>query len=269
MLTLTLSFVEIKSLFPGPYLCYYPLPTYENVKAAHEYIEEIIDEEGPFDGVIGFSQGAALASSMMLEHAKSNPLNDLFKIGIFAGASLPFDLQNDAGIAQWLSARSRLGATVDIGSLRIRTDGSGITAISDLPSPTSSTSSTPCSSPSLSRTTSDDIVQYDGEFAGELEEDAPGFPTSLDAWLLTGQPLLGRYHPEKTPKARIRVPTLHLIGDSDPYRGQSNSLLKLSAGESTVIRHAEGHRVPRDFQFQKKAALAMERIIHKVNTRHG
>ena len=55
-----------------------------------------MEEEGPFDGVIGFSQGAALASSMMLQHAKSNPGEDLFGCAIFAGASLPYNLDDPA-----------------------------------------------------------------------------------------------------------------------------------------------------------------------------
>ena len=53
---------------------------------------EIIEEQGTFDGVIGFSQGAALASSLILRRAKPSPLEDLFNTAIFMCASLPFDL---------------------------------------------------------------------------------------------------------------------------------------------------------------------------------
>lgn len=82
---------EVACFYPGPYRCYYNLPTPSLVRQAHEFIYEIIEEEGPFEGIIGFSQGAALASSMMLQHAKSNPLDDMFKFAIFAGASLPYN----------------------------------------------------------------------------------------------------------------------------------------------------------------------------------
>lgn len=43
-------------IFPGPYYCFYPVPTINNVENAHEYVQDIIDEEGPFDAVMGFSQ---------------------------------------------------------------------------------------------------------------------------------------------------------------------------------------------------------------------
>jgi len=86
--------LDVENIFPGPYLCYYNLPTPALVQQAHEYILDIMDEEGPFDGVIGFSQGAALAASMILQHAKACPMNDLFKVAIFAGASLPYNLDD-------------------------------------------------------------------------------------------------------------------------------------------------------------------------------
>ena len=85
---------EVSSFYPGPYRCYYNLPTPNLVRQAHEFVQDVMEEEGPFEGVIGFSQGAALASSMMLQHAKSKPLDDMFKLAIFAGASLPYNLDD-------------------------------------------------------------------------------------------------------------------------------------------------------------------------------
>ncbi|KAJ4150080.1 hypothetical protein LMH87_010846 [Akanthomyces muscarius] len=37
-----------------------------SVEKAQAFIYEIIEDEGPFDGVLGLSQGAALAMSMLL-----------------------------------------------------------------------------------------------------------------------------------------------------------------------------------------------------------
>jgi pimeloyl-ACP methyl ester carboxylesterase len=42
----------------------------------------------------------------MLEHAKTNPIDDLFQMAIFLGASLPFNVNNTKGLQQWLSAKS-------------------------------------------------------------------------------------------------------------------------------------------------------------------
>jgi len=205
---------EIKSYFPGPYLCYYNLPNHDLVKQAKTYIEEIIEEEGPFDGVVGFSQGAALAASIMLEHAKTNPLNDIFKLGIFAGASLPFDIASNTSLANWHS---------------LKTEDSQSEGSSD-----------------------DEVDPY------------TSWRIPKNTWGPIG-PLLGRYHPERTPTARIRQPTLHLLGNRDEHVGQGRLLTKMCIGQTTVIHHPEGHRIPRDQAFQDKVARAIERMISKVN----
>ena len=42
----------------------YSKPTHDQLQAAYELVEEMMEEEGPFDGVWGFSQGGALIASM-------------------------------------------------------------------------------------------------------------------------------------------------------------------------------------------------------------
>lgn len=51
-----LSADGIDKVYPEPYFCYYNVPTLESMQAAHELVQEVIDEDGPFDGIIGFSQ---------------------------------------------------------------------------------------------------------------------------------------------------------------------------------------------------------------------
>ena len=97
---------EIAAVYPEPYLCFYPSAQPALVEAAQSFIHEIIEEEGPFDGVIGFSQGAALAASLIFEHQKNNPnaIDTLFKFAVFAGASLPFNKDDRAGLNLWEQA---------------------------------------------------------------------------------------------------------------------------------------------------------------------
>ena len=80
------------AFFSGPYYCYYELPTPDQVSAAFDLIWDTITEEGPFDGLIGFSQGSALASSFLLSDVRSKSPQDPFKCAIFFCASMPFDL---------------------------------------------------------------------------------------------------------------------------------------------------------------------------------
>jgi predicted esterase len=54
-------------------------------------MEEIIEDEGPFDGIIGFSQGAAVAARLILLHQARDPLGPQpFKVAVFLCAASLF-----------------------------------------------------------------------------------------------------------------------------------------------------------------------------------
>ena len=58
----------------------------DSARRALDFVQETIDEEGPFDGVIGFSQGATLALALLLRHSTDHPLDPpyaIFKFAIF------------------------------------------------------------------------------------------------------------------------------------------------------------------------------------------
>jgi len=55
---------------------------------------KFVDIEGPFDGVIAFSQGASVAASLMVQRSQQNPTekgDPVFKCAIFIGAAIPCD----------------------------------------------------------------------------------------------------------------------------------------------------------------------------------
>jgi hypothetical protein len=56
----------ISEVFPPPYLAWHTQYEPEHIEAAHSFLRSVIEEDGPYDGVIGFSQGAALAASFIL-----------------------------------------------------------------------------------------------------------------------------------------------------------------------------------------------------------
>lgn len=86
----------VPSFYRGPFFCYYTVPTPDGVRAAHELVHEFMEEHGPFQGILGFSQGAALAASILLHHRKTQPHEpDLFDVAVFISASLPFDPDSD------------------------------------------------------------------------------------------------------------------------------------------------------------------------------
>lgn len=82
----------VDAIFPPPYYCYYDKPTTQHLKASYNLVLEVMEEDGPFDGVFGFSQGGALLASMILYHQATRPYGpDIFRVAIFTCASLPFD----------------------------------------------------------------------------------------------------------------------------------------------------------------------------------
>lgn len=85
---------EIKAFYPAKdtYFGYFK-PTAEGVSRALALLEAYIEAEGPFDGAIGFSQGAALISTYLLKWASEHPGRPLpLQCAIFFSASRPLDI---------------------------------------------------------------------------------------------------------------------------------------------------------------------------------
>ncbi len=68
------------------------------LRDAYDFLYGVIRDRGPFDGVIGFSQGAVMSVALMLHHAATHPdapPDDLFKfVVLFSCPYLP-DLDDD------------------------------------------------------------------------------------------------------------------------------------------------------------------------------
>lgn len=89
----------IEGLSKGPFFEWYSwdhlqrVPPAETATNSIDNVLDIIAEEGPFDGVIGFSQGAAMIASVLAHYSTQNPLEpqtNLVKFAIFICGSKPF-----------------------------------------------------------------------------------------------------------------------------------------------------------------------------------
>lgn len=89
----------IEGIYESPYYSYHKWPRTmdpadsRSLNEAYEYLYSVIEEEGPFDGVLGFSQGATLAYSFLAQHAKKHPYEAptaQFRCAVFVGALPPF-----------------------------------------------------------------------------------------------------------------------------------------------------------------------------------
>lgn len=48
--------LDVGQVYPGPYHCFFETYTPDRMADAVDYVREIVEEEGPFDAVFGFSQ---------------------------------------------------------------------------------------------------------------------------------------------------------------------------------------------------------------------
>lgn len=90
------SSLGISELYPGPYRSFYPwdpvnpgLPC-DAVSESYDYLTEVLEEK-QYDGVIGFSQGGALAASYILHNQNRNGMEPVFRFAVFMCATLPWD----------------------------------------------------------------------------------------------------------------------------------------------------------------------------------
>ncbi|PGH26934.1 hypothetical protein AJ80_01316 [Polytolypa hystricis UAMH7299] len=87
----------ISQLYPPPYLSWHNKYEPENVRLVHDYVTSIIEEDGPYDGVIGFSEGAALAASFLLSRSAFQK-DPLFKVAIFFNSVMIISPSEQVGV---------------------------------------------------------------------------------------------------------------------------------------------------------------------------
>jgi Serine hydrolase (FSH1) len=95
----------IGAIFPGPYFSWYPVPdTAANIRQGMSDIKDYIAENGPYDGAIGFSQGAQMLMGLILEHQLLCPFEPpLFQVAIFISGAM--SQEQKQFVAQGLKVR--------------------------------------------------------------------------------------------------------------------------------------------------------------------
>ena len=94
MYTQPLTPPELEGVVDGPFYNHYARGSSpgSTVLEAFEHTKGIIATQGPFDGVLGFSQGAALAASLIIHHSKTRPAEPpLFRVAVFICGAGPWE----------------------------------------------------------------------------------------------------------------------------------------------------------------------------------
>ncbi|EFW98510.1 ef-hand calcium-binding domain protein [Grosmannia clavigera kw1407] len=105
----------IAKLYPGPYHAFYdwnpaePSPPCESLAESYDYLTEVLEAKA-FDGIVGFSQGAALAASYLLYHQNQDRqlLQPVVRFAVFMCGTLPWDASGTRrlGLAELASSDS-------------------------------------------------------------------------------------------------------------------------------------------------------------------
>lgn len=103
----------VYGLAEGPYFSFFNLPIASQMYDAFELIDQALEDDGPFDGIFGFSQGAAVAASYLLRNQDTHLP---FKCAVFFCATAPFNVE---------SATFR---SMDDGTFRDEVTGEDVTA---------------------------------------------------------------------------------------------------------------------------------------------
>ncbi|KAJ5787578.1 hypothetical protein N7457_002568 [Penicillium paradoxum] len=85
---------ELEGVVDGPFYNHYSRGAYpaSSVLDAFDHTQRFIAEHGPFDAVMGFSQGAALAASLIIHHNRTRPAEPpLFRAAVFICGAAPWE----------------------------------------------------------------------------------------------------------------------------------------------------------------------------------
>jgi hypothetical protein len=265
----------IADVFPAPYFVWHEKYDPQSVERVHHYLESVIEEDGPYDGIIGFSEGAAVAASYLLSKEYRATLGDVyehpeneFKLAVFFNSVKPYSPSEEIGSDAAKQFRQELrrhslflkGQSAErkessvsheqIGALAERRQSmlsqrrESVIAWKNSGMPGRKASTTSASN-------------------GELDEKAQS-----QIWNSLFSPVIC-FDPDSFP-CKIQIPTLNVIGAKDQFQDYSKELTKLcDPGQMEVAVLDIGHDIPRSGEGLERTAEAFELIVMMASVGGG
>lgn len=225
----------------------------QSIEKVHHYLESIIEDDGPYDGIIGFSEGAALAASYLLSkeyraslgELSGEPENEL-KLAMFFNSVKPYSPSEDIGcdaseeFQQELRRHSDFlkGEEVQRRKSSLSEDLDHINALSERRQ-------------SMVSQRRDSIIAWRSKGFQERrdsisssDDEVTDCKAQAQLWNSLFSPVLC-FDPDSFP-CKVQIPTLHAIGARDPFINYSTELTKLCDPEQMEIVLLDiGHDIPR------------------------
>lgn len=222
---------------------------------AYELIYEAIEEEGPFDGVLGFSQGASLAYSFLQQHARKNPFDPpwaIFRYAVFICGMPPFTAQPAASQAQ------SYGDLSQGHSLHVQEVSERLLSIAS--------ASPPRSESSCSGTGS--TLSHGPVFSTDTSPTGTATPLSVASVSQSSTPnLVFQGYNIKIDKlfGALRIPSLHIGGKEDEVFSLTKQLFSgMEKSSALWVEHTSGHTIPWDKKSTEMFASAIRELEKKA-----
>ncbi|KAL4882125.1 serine hydrolase FSH [Aspergillus karnatakaensis] len=228
----------------GPFLCYNESFAPADIQDSCDLIDEMIQTAGPFDGILGFSQGGSVALSYLLQR-QIDGQPPAFRWAVFFSTVIAFAPSDTFG--------SNILANLTDHEIRLL-DGYPASDLSPLHPLTRA----------LCETTARTF--YSAKTGGFISPTTPvaQFSKRDDP----AQPRV--FHPALLAE-RIPIPTVHITGRKDNGLMVGLSVLVQGLCDPRLVRaltHSGGHNVPRAADDVRAAWAAVDRAIQQSQKQH-
>ncbi|AEO66741.1 9a741081-77ae-4704-b6ff-5111685aea1d [Thermothielavioides terrestris] len=200
------------------------------IKLSHLAVTDYIERHGPFDILMGFSQGCALISSYLLYHARETPDKPLpFQAAVFICGGVPLPALEDLGVDVTQRAR-------DINEKTARGLRKKALYLFDY-----------AANPNLIER---GVGLWDD--VSDLVHKPDQMPDETDVFGLDFTTM---------PKdLRIKIPTVHVYGAKDP-RWPASLQLAHFCDQRKLYDHGGGHEIPRTSEVSSKIAELISGLV--------
>lgn len=219
--------------FASHHLTWWESPSVDHIRRAHAFLDSYLERHGPFDILMGFSQGCALIGSYLLYHARvTRGGAPPFKAAVFICGGLPLPVLADLDVEVSQRAERLSQMTSDL--LRQRTGS--LAAMAGNP----------------------ELIQHGvgmWDHVADLLHDPEEIPEEDDVF--------GLDYTTMPADLRIRIPTVHISGGKDP-RWPASWQLAYFCEKRKTYDHGGGHEIPRTTVVSNKIAGLVEELAKEI-----
>ncbi|KAL8726822.1 MAG: hypothetical protein Q9181_005913 [Wetmoreana brouardii] len=212
----------IDLFYPPPYYSFWNTLAVADVRKSNSWLRDLLERDGPYDGVMCFSQGCSLIASFCLYHQAETPNLPLpFKVAVFICGGVPLQVLEDVGI----------NVSQEAWDMNTK------------------------SSQALAEQASSDAILKSG-LNRWINVNGTTTPSDMRPDLKN---VFGLNFEDMPKHLRIKIPTVHIYGNKDPRCPASLQLVQFS--DPTLRKtydHGGGHDVPRKTDVSESIARLIE-----------